>query len=138
YCARCGQKKPHPDLTLRELLQETTEELVHWEGKVPSTIKTFFLEPGRLTLDFLAGRRARWLPPLRLYLICSVAFFVSGPLLESITHRSARQVAKITLSAPDGSKTLTPEARREIAEGLPGRLFGPERLERAAANSAQL
>jgi hypothetical protein len=33
YCARCGQKRPEPDLTLRELLRETTHELTHWEGK---------------------------------------------------------------------------------------------------------
>ena len=32
--------------------------------------------PGRLTAEFLAGRRARYLPPLRLYLVVSVAFFL--------------------------------------------------------------
>jgi hypothetical protein len=138
YCASCGQENRATDPTLRELVHETAHELTQWEGKVPRTLKALFLRPGLLTLDVLAGRRARWLPPLRLYLICSVAFFLSAPLVEAITHRSARETARITISNPDGSTMLTPEARAEIAKGLPGRIFGVERLERAAANSGQL
>jgi hypothetical protein len=138
YCARCGQKRPLIDLSLREFLHETTQEVTHWEGKVPATLKTLFTKPGLLTLDFLEGRRARWLPPLRLYLICSVAYFLSGPIVEAISHRSAREVAKITLTNPDGSTTLTPEGRAQIEQSLPGRLFGRERLERAVANSDKL
>jgi hypothetical protein len=137
YCAHCGQKTPHTDLTLREFLHETTHELTHWEGKIPRTLRTLYREPGRLTVDFLAGRRARWLPPLRLYLICSLAYFVSGPLIESITHRSEREMAKLTITNADGTTTLTPETRQELAEGWPGRVFGVERLERALANGAQ-
>lgn len=138
YCASCGQKKIQTDLTLRELLHETTHELAHWDGKIPATLETLFFQPGVLTEDFLAGRRARWLPPLRLYLICSIAFFLSGPIVESITHRRARETARITITNPDGSSTLTPEGRQEIAQGWPGRVFGVERLERAAADSARL
>ena len=37
----------------------------------------------------------------------------------------------------DGSKSITPEAREEIAQGLPSRLFGYERMEHALVNSAQ-
>ena len=63
YCAGCGQKKRDTDPTLREFLHETTAELAQWDGKIPGTLKTLFLKPGALTLDFLAGRRARWLSP---------------------------------------------------------------------------
>jgi hypothetical protein len=126
------------DLTLSQFLHETTHELTHWDGKIPSTLKTLFLNPGRLTLDFFAGRRARWLAPLRLYLICSIAYFVSEPFVEAVTHRNAREMAKITITNPDGTTVLTPEMRKELAEGWPARFFGVDRLERAAANQAQL
>ena len=138
FCAQCGQKRPSTDLTFREFLQETTHELTHWDGKVPGTLKALFFRPGLLTVDFLAGRRARWLPPLRLYLICSIAFFVTRPVVEAITHRPMREVARVSVTNQDGSTTLTPEMRQELEEGLPARLFGSERLLRAAANSAQL
>ena len=138
YCATCGQKVPHTDLTLREFVRETTAELAHWDGKVPATLKALLVKPGLLTLDFLAGRRARWLPPLRVYLICSVTYFVSGPLMEALTHRSFSQVARVSITNARGDTTLTAEERRRIAEGLPARLFGIERLERAATDPARL
>jgi hypothetical protein len=138
YCAACGQRVPRHDLTLGELLHEITHELFHWDGKLPKTLSALLLKPGLLTEDFLAGRRARWLPPLRLYLICSLAFFVSGALIETVTHRSANEVAKITIVNPDGTTVLTPEARQQIEQSLPGRIFGLERMERAAKNSARL
>jgi hypothetical protein len=138
YCAWCGQKRRETDPTLREFLHETTAELTHWDGKLPSTLATLFFRPGGLTQDFLAGRRARWLQPLRLYLICSIAFFVSKPLAETIAQRSGREIARITITNPDGSTTLTPEVLEELEAGLPARVFGRDRLVRAATNNAQL
>jgi hypothetical protein len=139
YCASCGQQKVagQADLTLREFLEDTTQELAHWEGKVPQSLKTLLLKPGALTLDFLAGRRARWLPPLRLYLICSVAYFLCSELSESVTHRTDRAWATMIITNTDGSKSITPEARLEIAQGLPSRLFGYERMEHALMNNSQ-
>jgi uncharacterized protein DUF3667 len=137
YCASCGQKTPHPDLTLREFLHDATAELTQLEGKVPKTLKALLLQPGRLTLDFLAGRRARWLPPLRLYLICSVAYFLSDAIVERITRRSERAVSEATVTRPDGSPTLTPEARRELEQSTVGRIFSREQIERAVANTAE-
>jgi hypothetical protein len=137
YCASCGQKKPHLDLTLRELLRETAHELTNWEGRVPRTLKALFLEPGLLTLELLAGRRARWLSPLRLYLICSLAFFLSDSLLEAVTHRSARELEAITRTTADGRVTLTPEGRKQIEGSVPGRVFGRERIERAVIHNAR-
>jgi hypothetical protein len=138
YCGSCGQRRPGPDPTLREFVHETTHELTDWDGKVPRTLKALVLRPGLLTVDYLAGRRARWLTPFRVYLICSVIFFISGPTVEMVTHRSMREAAKLTITNSDGSTTLTPETRREIANGLPGRVFGVERMERAATHSAEL
>ena len=124
------------DLTVREFLHETTHELTNWDGKVPSTLLTLFLRPGRLTLDFLEGRRARWLSPLRVYLICSLAFFAGKPVIEAIAPRVPREMARVSLNT-DG-RPLTPREREELAEGLPGRIFGVDRLERAAADPARL
>ena len=76
--------------------------------------------------------------PLRLYLICSLAFFVSKPLAQAISKRSGNDIAEITITNPDGSKTLTPEALEEIEGGVPARVFGRDRLLRAAVNNDQL
>jgi hypothetical protein len=138
FCAGCGQKRTTVDLTLREFIHETTRELSQWDGKIPSTLWTLFRRPGQLTVDFLEGRRARWLAPLRVYLICSVAYFVAGPVVEAITHNNRREMARLVFTNADGTTTLTPEMREQIRAGLPARVFGVERLERAAADNARL
>lgn len=136
YCASCGQKVPHPDLTTRELVAETTQELTSWDGKIPRTIKALFTDPGRLTLDFLAGRRARWLPPLRVYLICSLAFFLAQPLAARFKPRESGGFA-VSVKGKNGGE-LTAEDRAEISRSLPARIFGTERLLRAAQNRTAL
>jgi hypothetical protein len=135
YCSRCGQKAVDRNLSLGTFIRETTEQLVDWDGKVPATLRTLFLRPGVLTVDFLAGRRARWLSPLRVYLICSIALFAGRAIIDEVGLRPVREMAGFTLKRQDGvNQPLTPEERQQVAAGLPGRVFGVERLERAASD----
>jgi hypothetical protein len=89
YCPECGQRAIDPDPTVRELLHEVAEELLGWDGKLVRTFRLLIEKPGALTREYLAGRRARYISPLRVYLACSVfAFFVSAmtPDPPSRTH----------------------------------------------------
>jgi hypothetical protein len=138
YCSACGQKEPPLNPSVWELVKEGLHEFTHLDGKTIATLRTLFSSPGRLTLDFLAGRRRRWLSPLRLYIICSLVFFASRPIIEGLTGRSLRQTANVTLREDGSAGPLTALERQQLAEGLPGRLFGVERLERAAMDQATL
>lgn len=99
FCGSCGQRVRSRNPTLREFVDDVVGDVFHWDGKFPATLKALLLKPGLLTEDFLAGRRARWLSPLRLYLICSVAYFLSGPVMERLTGYSGKAVARLELSA---------------------------------------
>jgi hypothetical protein len=98
YCAECGQRDSRPNPTLREYADEWFTEILHWDGKLPHTLKALMLKPGQLTEDFLAGRRIRWLSPLRTYLICSIAYFLAGPILERVTGYQAKTAARIEIT----------------------------------------
>ena len=93
YCAGCGQFDAQPDPSLRELLADAWESLTNVDGKVTVTLRTLLLRPGRLTAEYLAGRRARYLPPFRLYLICSVAFFLVNAIDVERTQTAAERQA---------------------------------------------
>ena len=138
YCANCGQKIAQPPLTVRGVLTETTQELTNWDGKVPRTLRALFLDPGRLSMDFLAGKRARWLAPLRVYLICSLVFFAVKPLTEGVTGRSPSDFARLEGDGIVPGRPLSPEVRQAIAEGLPGRIFSVEKIEQAVINGQYL
>ena len=76
FCSQCGQKHhEHLDPSLREIAHEAGEELLHVDGKLLETARLLLTRPGELTREFLAGRRARYVSPLRLYLTASVLFF---------------------------------------------------------------
>jgi hypothetical protein len=77
YCPECGQRSPARVLTLWELIKEATDDLTHSDSRVWRTLIPLMLKPGLLTREYLLGRRARYLPPFRLYLVLSVLCFLT-------------------------------------------------------------
>ena len=75
FCAACGQKALPLSVTVHDFLHEFTHEMLHVDGRIWQTVQRLILSPGFLTREYLQGRRARWISPIRLYLIFSVAFF---------------------------------------------------------------
>lgn len=75
FCPQCGQHVKDPDPTLRELTEELAAELLHWDGKLWTTLATLVRRPGELTAEYLAGKRVRFISPLKLYLSASVVYF---------------------------------------------------------------
>ena len=89
YCGHCGQRNVNLERPIWSLVADVVRETLEVDGRVWLTLKTLFRHPGKLTSDFLAGRRRIYTPPLRLYLVTSISFFVlvawaarSGLLLE--------------------------------------------------------
>jgi hypothetical protein len=76
YCQVCGQKDVNFERPFYELFSEAVSEAVDLDGRAWRTVRTLFVQPGRLTGEFLAGRRRTYTSPLRLYLFISVSFFV--------------------------------------------------------------
>jgi len=75
YCAACGQKTAALNPTIADFLHELTHEVLHVDGKIFRSVRLLLTRPGLLTLEQFAGRRARYVSPIRLYLIFSVVFF---------------------------------------------------------------
>jgi hypothetical protein len=76
FCAACGQRDVPPRPTVRELAGDAYGELVGWDGKVVRTIVLLVRSPGALARAILDGRRATFISPVRLYLTCSLVYFL--------------------------------------------------------------
>jgi hypothetical protein len=100
YCGECGQRVEHAMHSLWHFLSEATEDLTHADSRLWRTLVALLFKPGYLTCEFIAGRRASYLPPIRLYLVLSVLYFLIG----SLTHQNTNFV----LVAP------TDELRKEV------------------------
>ena len=94
YCPECGQPEIDSDPTLREFLHELAEEFLHWDGKLFRTFRLLITRPGELTREYLAGRRVRYISPLRVYLTCSVLFFFLEAMAptQAVLTRDGRRV----------------------------------------------
>jgi hypothetical protein len=76
YCANCSQAANVHVPTTMELTHELMEGLTHSDSRLWRTLKCLWFNPGKLTQEFVAGRRVAYLPPFRLYLILSVTLFL--------------------------------------------------------------
>ena len=83
FCPECGQETTLHPPTLGEFLHEFAGHYVALEGELWRTLKLLLARPGRLTREYLDGRRRRYVLPLRLYLTCSFLFFLVVKLTPS-------------------------------------------------------
>ena len=76
YCSQCGERTLEPEaLTLRHFVVHTVaHELLHVDGALWRTLRLLFVRPGRLSLEYAAGRRRPYVNPFRLLLIAIVAY----------------------------------------------------------------
>jgi uncharacterized protein DUF3667 len=87
YCGSCGQKAAPPNPTIVGFLHELAHELLHVDGKIFRSLRLLVTAPGALTEEQFAGRRARYVSPIRLYLTFSVLYFAVAALSPDINFR---------------------------------------------------
>lgn len=135
YCPHCGQDAHVKVPTVRKYLHELLEKYFGLEGRLPLTLRQLFLHPGAMTVDYLAGRRQRYVSPLRLYLAISVLFFLGLSQVPGISLRigaagveiNTEAVAESRIEATTGRAffdepvrrfaQLPPEARNQVLRG---------------------
>jgi hypothetical protein len=108
YCAHCGQETRIETPTVGHFLREFLDQYVAFEGKLGRTLRVLLTRPGQLTLDYLQGRRQRYVRPLKLYLTISVLFFAALSLLPE----SWNPVLRVD---PQAEKQALVEFKRERA-----------------------
>ena len=83
YCSFCGQETSLHPPTLREFAQQFGGSYLAAEGALWRTLGLLQL-PGRLTQQYLAGRRRHYVLPLRLYLTISLVAFITFRLFNAL------------------------------------------------------
>ena len=109
YCHFCGQ----PDRRLKRffpaLLKDLADDVLGLDSRVLRTLLPLVFLPGRLTQEYLDGKRSRFTPPMRLYLAASVIFFLLASVLPTdvvVVNNNKGPVFNIS----DGKEAPEPEA----------------------------
>ena len=88
FCGSCGQRDIPPYPSVRELAVDAVSEFSGWDGRLASTLRALLQHPGVLTHEFLEGRRARYISPLRLYLTASLVYFLIAAAAPNLRFRA--------------------------------------------------
>jgi hypothetical protein len=129
YCSSCGQ----PNLELKEpfwhFMGHSIAHYFHFESKFWQTLLPLLTKPGQLTLDYLAGKRARYIHPVSLYIFISIIYFLIVPhaleeheeaetkahTISSAVHQREKQNTKILQAKKELSKN-----EKQMNAVLPG------------------
>lgn len=75
FCPACGQINSELKLNFKYFVSEFLSGMFNLDSKIFRTLKLLFFKPGKLSKEFIAGRRKAYIPPVRLYLIGSLIYF---------------------------------------------------------------
>src|SRR5881394_4323836 len=133
WCAHCGQPAIDYRRSFRHVIADLLDEFLNWDSKFFATIALLVVRPWKLTNQFLAGHRVRYVHPLRLYLLASILFFFAVNYAIKSAH-----FEPINLSPQNRAEirdelqreNLAPEVRAKIEAALGGVEVAPNKRAR--------
>lgn len=110
FCSNCGQPT-HVHRSLLHLVEEVLHGVVHFDGRIWRTLPLLALNPGRLTREWIQGRRTRYVSPLALFLFSVFLMF----FVFSFTGSGSPEVKTAMTAAERTEETARlMEARRSL------------------------
>jgi hypothetical protein len=130
WCAKCGQPAIDYRRSFRHVITDLLNEFLNWDSKFFATIGLLLVRPWKLTNQFLAGHRVRYVHPLRLYLLASILFFFAATFGIKSTHFQPLDLSPGTLAEIRGElerENVAPEIRQKIEQAFGGEPVSPEK-----------
>lgn len=115
FCATCGQSQKNLNKQVWTLAGEVLDDVFRLDSRVARTLFAIFFRPGFLTTEYFEGRRARYTPPVRLYLVISFLFFFITPTMNNVNTVSSDEVAVITVNEDGEDSEDWKEINRELS-----------------------
>ncbi|WP_374468892.1 DUF3667 domain-containing protein [Phenylobacterium sp.] len=125
FCANCGQPA-HVHRSLLHLGEEILHGVMHFDGRVWRTLPLLMFRPGRLTREWVEGKRARYVSPLAIFLFTVFVMFMGLSYLPGAPENSfagqqinasaelARRSAAVSLA--EQALEAAPPAERPAAQ----------------------
>ncbi len=121
YCSNCGQANLELKENFWQFISHSIAHYFHFDNKFFQTLSPLLTKPGQVTLDYLAGKRARYINPVSMYIFVSIVYFIIVP--TKLEHKT--EAIEFHSSASKGSKKSTADELKESLEkkGIDGDSF---------------
>lgn len=118
FCSHCGQPT-HVHRTLLHLIEEVLHGVVHFDGRIWRTLPLLMLNPGRLTREWIAGKRTRYVSPLAIFLFVVFLMFFAFSFLGDKQGGGGTTQMTVDQQITSVEADLV-EARQALAEAQAG------------------
>lgn len=86
YCSNCGQKaKDYENRSLARLIGELLNGLYYLDNRLIRTFRYLIFRPGVATVEFLEGKRMKFVSPISFFLFINIIFFLVSPVTDYST-----------------------------------------------------
>lgn len=124
YCPACGQSTAEYDRPFLFLLSDFASGVFSFDARLWRSLTALMLRPGLMEADYTDGRRARYVPPFRLYLFVSFFFFL---LLTTVTDRMLEEnrsyLSSLAIGEEDGEAFIRVPDGAVVTDSGDDRIF---------------
>jgi len=124
FCHNCGQPAKSRRGPLVVIFKEMLDEF-NLDSKFFHSLFTLMLKPGKLTQEFISGKRFSMLPPFRMYLVISLMFIVFFEIPSKDVSQSNFYIGSQLIGKTKADPNLKPVRFMLPEESLAGRLLKP-------------
>lgn len=76
FCHKCGQENLEPKESFWQMFAHFFYDITHFDSSFFHTVHHLLWKPGFLSLEYMSGKRASYLHPVRMYVFSSAIFFL--------------------------------------------------------------
>jgi len=123
FCHNCGQENLQVKESFGHMMNHAISDYFHFDHQFFQTIKPLLFKPGFLTNEYLAGKRAKYLHPVKMYIFISVMYFLLFFKQGDPVHVNVHQdLTAIQLQEATGkinqNSLLSPKTKAEAIRNL--------------------
>ena len=122
YCPNCSQANSTKHLSVKDFLDEFFNDFVNLDTRLVRTLSTMLWRPGKISLDFIRGKRMTYANPFRLLLSLAIIYFLLLSMNQDFDRwdRTAKGTSGNIDLIPDWEFDMDSggEIPEEIAAGL--------------------
>lgn len=109
FCGHCGQENTEVRQPFYSLFTHFLEDFTHYDGQFWRTIRYLIFVPGKLTNEYLAGKRQQYVAPVKLYIFISfIVFFIPTlfPSQSDHAHKEEKALKREEVSGLSSKDSL--------------------------------
>lgn len=121
FCHVCGQENLEIKESFGHMMSHAISDYFHFDDQFFHTLKPLLFKPGKLTVEYMAGKRASYLHPVKMYIFISLVFFVLffRGSTEKQKKIESKPVTKEQINAIKTNPHLSNNQKQKLLDALP-------------------